>query len=191
VFNLQGSEIIVILLIALVVLGPDRLPEAVRRFMHTYNELKKMGSGFQSEIKSAFDEPMREMRDTVNTIRDAADPTKLMAEADAENRVKADANTAVAAEPVAAEPVVAESVVAESVVTDSVVTESVVTDSVVGEPAVTEPAATPPVAEPIVGTHTSSSTPPPPPPRPPARPASTNGSGAGATVAEHSEPASS
>jgi sec-independent protein translocase protein TatB len=191
VFNLQGSEIIVILLIALVVLGPDRLPEAVRRFMHTYNELKKMGSGFQSEIKSAFDEPMREMRDTVNTIRDAADPTKLMAEADAENRVKADANTAVAAEPVAAESVVAEPVVAEPVVAEPVVAEPVVTDSAVGEPAVTEPAATPPVAEPIVGTHTSSSTPPPPPPRPPARPASTNGSGAGATVAEHSEPASS
>ena len=50
-FNLQGSEIIVILLIALVVLGPEKLPDAVRRFMQTYNELKKMGSGFQSEIK--------------------------------------------------------------------------------------------------------------------------------------------
>jgi sec-independent protein translocase protein TatB len=181
VFNLQGSEIIVILLIALVVLGPDRLPDAVRRFMHTYNELKKMGSGFQSEIKSAFDEPMREMRDTVNTIRDAADPTKLMAEADAENRVKADANTAVAAEPVVAEPVVAEPVVAEPVVAEPIV----------AEPIVAEPAASPPAAEPVVGTHTSSSAPPSPPPRPPARPPSTNGSGAGAPVAEHSEPASS
>jgi hypothetical protein len=34
-----------------------------------------MGSGFQSEIKSAFDEPMREMRETAQTVvRDAADP---------------------------------------------------------------------------------------------------------------------
>ena len=90
-FNLQGSEIIVILLIALVVLGPERLPDAVRRFMQTYNELKKMGSGFQSEIKTAFEEPLKEMRDTANTVRDAADPTKLIAEAEAEQRLRDEA----------------------------------------------------------------------------------------------------
>ena len=92
-FNLQGSEIIVILLIALVVLGPERLPDAVRRFMQTYNELKKMGTGFQSEIKSAFDEPMREMRDTARMVRDAADPSKLMAEAEAEQRLRTTPNS--------------------------------------------------------------------------------------------------
>jgi sec-independent protein translocase protein TatB len=176
VFNLQGSEIIVILLIALVVLGPDRLPDAVRRFMQTYNELKKMGSGFQAEIKSAFDEPMREMRDTVSTIRDAADPTKLMAEADAENRVTADANAAIAAEPMVAEPIVPEPIVTEPSVT---------------EPSVTEPVTPSPAAEPVVGTLASSSTPPPPPPRPPARPPSGNGSVPGESLAEHSGPASS
>ncbi len=90
-FNLQGSEIIVILLIALVVLGPERLPDAVRRFMQTYNELKKMGTGFQSEIKNAFDEPMREMRDTAKMVRDSVDPSKLMAEAEAEQRLRDDA----------------------------------------------------------------------------------------------------
>jgi len=105
VFNLQGSEIIVILLIALVVLGPERLPDAIRRFMQTYNELKKMGGGFQSEIKAAFDEPMREMRDTAKMVRDAADPSKLMAEAEAEQRLRDDADAAVAAEPTFAPPV--------------------------------------------------------------------------------------
>ena len=90
-FNLQGSEIIVILLIALVVLGPERLPDTVRRFMQTYNELRKMGSGFQSEIKAAFDEPMREMRETAQAVRDAADPDKLTGEADADQRRRADA----------------------------------------------------------------------------------------------------
>lgn len=194
-FNLQGSEIIVILLIALVVLGPDRLPDAVRRFMQTYNELKKMGSGFQAEIKSAFDEPMREMRDTVSTIRDAADPTKLMAEADAENRVKADANAAVAAEPMPAEPVVAEPVAAEPVVAEPVVSEPSVSEPSVPEPSVSEPVTPSPVAEPVVGTLASSPTPPPPPPRPPTRPpsatGSTNGSVTGESVAEHSGPVSS
>ncbi len=93
-FNLQGSEIIVILLLALVVLGPEKLPEAVRKFTQTYSELKKMSSGFQSELKSALDEPMREMRETANLVRDAADPSKLMAESEAEQRVLDDADAA-------------------------------------------------------------------------------------------------
>jgi Tat protein translocase TatB subunit len=75
VFNLQGSEIVVILLLALVVLGPEKLPDAIRRFSRTYAELKKMGSGFQSELKNALDEPMREMRETSDLIRRAADPS--------------------------------------------------------------------------------------------------------------------
>ena len=90
-FNLQGSEIIVILLLALVVLGPEKLPDAVRKFTETYSELKKMGNGFQSELKSALDEPMREMRETAQVVRDAADPSMIMAEADAEQRVLDDA----------------------------------------------------------------------------------------------------
>lgn len=95
-FNLQGSEIIVILLIALVVLGPEKLPEAVRKFTQTYSELKKMSTGFQSELKSALDEPMREMRETADLVRNAADPRKIMSEAEAEQRVLDDADAAAA-----------------------------------------------------------------------------------------------
>ena len=95
-FNLQGSEIIVILLLALVVLGPEKLPDAVRKFTQTYSELKKMSSGFQSELKSALDEPMREIRETANLVRDAADPRKIMREAEAEQRVRDDADVAAA-----------------------------------------------------------------------------------------------
>ena len=78
VFNLQGSEIIVLLLIALVVVGPEKLPDAVRRFTRTYNELKKMGSGFQSELKSALDEPMKEMKETASLLQDAANPDQFV-----------------------------------------------------------------------------------------------------------------
>jgi sec-independent protein translocase protein TatB len=95
VFNLQGSEIIVILLLALVVLGPEKLPDAVRRFMQTYHELRKMGEGFQSELKSALDEPMKELRDTANLIKDNADPNRLLAESNAENRLEHPESTAV------------------------------------------------------------------------------------------------
>ncbi len=74
----------IILLLALVVLGPEKLPEAMRKLGKMYGELKKMSSGFQEEFKSAVDEPLREfrkamdepmneLRSTANTLRDSAD----------------------------------------------------------------------------------------------------------------------
>src|SRR5512141_1327486 len=71
-FNLSGSEIVFLLLIALIVLGPEKLPEAVRKFGKVYAEAKKMTTGFQSELKSALDEPMREMRETAEAFKSAA-----------------------------------------------------------------------------------------------------------------------
>jgi sec-independent protein translocase protein TatB len=70
-FNLSGSEMVFLLLIALIVLGPEKLPEAVRKFGKAYSEFKKMSSGFQSELKSALDEPMREMRETAEAFKQA------------------------------------------------------------------------------------------------------------------------
>ena len=72
VFNFSGSEIVFLLLLALIVLGPEKLPEAVRKFGKTYGEIKKMTSGFQSELKTALDEPMREMRETADAFKKAA-----------------------------------------------------------------------------------------------------------------------
>jgi sec-independent protein translocase protein TatB len=77
VFNLSGSELVFLLLLALIVLGPEKLPEAVRRFGKTYAELKKMSSGFQNELRSALDEPMREMRETADALRKAVDLESL------------------------------------------------------------------------------------------------------------------
>lgn len=71
-FNIQGSELIFLLLIALVVLGPEKLPDAVRKFTKGYNEFKKMANGFQGELRQAFDEPLKELRDTADAVRQAA-----------------------------------------------------------------------------------------------------------------------
>ena len=71
-FNFSGSEIVFLLLLALIVLGPEKLPEAVRKFGKTYAEFKKVTAGFQSELKSALDEPMREMRETADAFKKAA-----------------------------------------------------------------------------------------------------------------------
>jgi sec-independent protein translocase protein TatB len=151
VFNLQGSEIIVILVLALVVLGPEKLPNAIRQFTKTYAEFKKMGTGFQSELKSALEEPMREMRETANVVRDAADPNKILAEAEAEERL---AHAAVMEE---ASPVASPTV-------DATAWDDIAPTSV-GEPAA---AALPPL--PATAPPRRSSSPPPPPPPSPAPP---------------------
>ena len=70
-FNLSGSEMIFLLLLALIVLGPEKLPDAVRKFGKAYSEFKKMSTGFQSELKTALDEPMREMRETADAFKKA------------------------------------------------------------------------------------------------------------------------
>ena len=70
-FNVTGSEIIILLLLALIVLGPEKLPDAIRRFGKIYGELRRMGQGFQDELRDALDEPMRELRSTADMARRA------------------------------------------------------------------------------------------------------------------------
>jgi sec-independent protein translocase protein TatB len=55
-FNIGGGEILVILLVALIVLGPQRLPEAARKLGSVIGEVRRMATGFQSEIKTAFED---------------------------------------------------------------------------------------------------------------------------------------
>ncbi|MEX0846709.1 MAG: twin-arginine translocase TatA/TatE family subunit [Ilumatobacteraceae bacterium] len=71
-FNFSSSEMVFLLLLALIILGPEKLPDAVRKFGQTYGELKKAATGFQSELKSALDEPMKEMRSTADELKKAA-----------------------------------------------------------------------------------------------------------------------
>jgi sec-independent protein translocase protein TatB len=53
-FNVGGGEILVILLIALVVLGPDKLPEYTRKTAKVLGELRRMSQGFQNEMRQAM-----------------------------------------------------------------------------------------------------------------------------------------
>jgi sec-independent protein translocase protein TatB len=72
VFNLSGSEVIIILIIALVILGPDKLPDAMRRAGRTWAELRKLSDGFQEEVRKGFEEPTKEVRQTAAVVRKAA-----------------------------------------------------------------------------------------------------------------------
>ena len=55
-FNLGAGEVLVILLLALIVLGPQRLPDAARQVGRFMSEIRKLSSGFQNELRTAFDD---------------------------------------------------------------------------------------------------------------------------------------
>ena len=93
--NLGGGEILVILLVALIVLGPTKLPPAVRQVGKVVGEIRRIGQGFQQELREAAkplqeatadlkaadknlrettQKPLKEMTDTLK----AADPRKAI-----------------------------------------------------------------------------------------------------------------
>jgi len=53
--SLGPAEILVILVVALMVLGPKRLPEAGRQVGRAIAEVRKWSQGFQDEIRGAID----------------------------------------------------------------------------------------------------------------------------------------
>ncbi|MCH1489377.1 MAG: Sec-independent protein translocase protein TatB [Ilumatobacteraceae bacterium] len=65
-FNLQGGELIIIALLALVVLGPEKLPEAARWFGRMYAQIRRMGDGFTQEFQSVVKEPLDDLRTAVS-----------------------------------------------------------------------------------------------------------------------------
>lgn len=54
-FNVGGGEVIVVLLLALLLLGPEKLPEASRRIGKFLAEVRRVTTGFQEEVRSAMD----------------------------------------------------------------------------------------------------------------------------------------
>jgi sec-independent protein translocase protein TatB len=55
-FNVGGPEVLVILLVALIALGPAQLPEAARKVGKAMNEIRKVSTNFQRELTSAFED---------------------------------------------------------------------------------------------------------------------------------------
>jgi sec-independent protein translocase protein TatB len=58
VLNLGTGEVLVILVVALVVLGPEKLPGAARQAGRWLGELRRVSSGFQAELRDALQEPV-------------------------------------------------------------------------------------------------------------------------------------
>lgn len=58
--NLDPDKLVVIFVIAMLVLGPKRLPEAARTVGRWMAEVRKYTSGFQNEFRGLLDEPRRQ-----------------------------------------------------------------------------------------------------------------------------------
>jgi Tat protein translocase TatB subunit len=72
-FNVGGGELLVILLVALIVLGPDKLPDAARKIGNVMGEIRRMSAGFQEEVRSAMDTPTKAVQSVTDTISPPAE----------------------------------------------------------------------------------------------------------------------
>jgi sec-independent protein translocase protein TatB len=54
-FNVGPEKLMVVLFVALIVLGPDKLPNAARQVGKFLAEFRRISSGFQTELRSAMD----------------------------------------------------------------------------------------------------------------------------------------
>ncbi|MCY4192688.1 MAG: Sec-independent protein translocase protein TatB [bacterium] len=56
--NLGWAEIAVIAVVALMVLGPEKLPGAARQIGSVIRQFRKISTGFQQELQNALDDPI-------------------------------------------------------------------------------------------------------------------------------------
>lgn len=68
-FNFSGSEVIFLLILGLVVLGPEKLPGVLRKAGRLYGEFKRVTGDAQSELRQALDQPIREIQSTAKTYQ--------------------------------------------------------------------------------------------------------------------------
>lgn len=108
-FNVGGGEVIIIMLVALIVLGPAKLPEVARQIGRATKTLRAISTGFQDEMKRAMDDPVeamaRERGNKVVASEQAASPETDTSDTEPSETELAETE----ADPVAAEPDTAES----------------------------------------------------------------------------------
>ena len=64
-------ELVVILIVALVVIGPDKLPEYARKLGVAMNEFRKVSSEMTKDIKESVVEPLEEVQ---RPLKEALEP---------------------------------------------------------------------------------------------------------------------
>jgi sec-independent protein translocase protein TatB len=81
-FNVGGGELIVIAVIALIVLGPEHLPGAVRTLGRVVGEIRRIANGFEQELREALEDSEPEEDASLFRSRELSAPAQVVAEAD-------------------------------------------------------------------------------------------------------------
>lgn len=79
--SVGAPEVLVILVLALLVLGPDRLPQAARTMGRWVGELRKLTGSLQAEVQDVVDEVMRPVNETATVATDSFSSTFTSADA--------------------------------------------------------------------------------------------------------------
>tara|TARA_B100000287_G_scaffold168950_1_gene159437 strand:- start:221 stop:481 length:261 start_codon:yes stop_codon:yes gene_type:complete len=55
--NIGSGEVLVVLVLGLLILGPERLPDFARKIGSFLKQAKRMSRSFQEELRSAIEDP--------------------------------------------------------------------------------------------------------------------------------------
>ena len=72
-FNIGPEKLFLLFVIALVVLGPSKLPQAARTVGKWVAEIRRVTGGFQDEVRSALAEPRDALTSAVGDLRGELD----------------------------------------------------------------------------------------------------------------------
>lgn len=68
--NIGPWELVIIILVALIVVGPDKLPEMARSVARTLNNLRDIGNGYKRELQDVINiDEINELRNSVQGMQ--------------------------------------------------------------------------------------------------------------------------
>lgn len=73
--NLGTGELLVIFLVALLVLGPNKLPDAARQMGRMVAELRRLSTGFQDEMRAAMQDSTPTLPPLLDEPAEASQPS--------------------------------------------------------------------------------------------------------------------
>ncbi len=82
-FSLDPAKLMLIAVVALVVLGPDKLPAAARKISSLLKDLQKMRASLETEAKKftgdlPFGDELRSARETIGKVTAVTDPRQAL-----------------------------------------------------------------------------------------------------------------
>lgn len=80
--NLGWSEIVVIVVAGLVILGPERLPGVINSLMQTFKKLKNMAEDASGQLKEEFGPDFEAFQEPINQINElrSFNPKKMISQ---------------------------------------------------------------------------------------------------------------